>query len=140
MLLRVKKLHPDAVIPKYQREGDAAIDLASLEEVNIQPMELVKIKTGIAMALPKNHVGVVKDRSGFGARGLHILGGVFDENYRGEWIILMINLGKEKAVIQKGERCGQVVVSPIPQLVIEEVNELDETNRGSSGFGSSGTH
>lgn len=140
MQLLVKKLHPDAVVPKYQREGDAALDLSSLEEVTISPGELVRIKTGLAMALPKSHVGIIKDRSGFGARALHVLGGVFDENYRGEWLILMINLGKETAVIKKGERCCQVVISPIPKLVVEEVNELDETNRGEGRFGSSGTH
>ena len=140
MQLKVKKLHPDAVIPKYQREGDAAVDLASLEEVEIQPSELVKIKTGLAIALPTGHVGIIKDRSGLGSRGLHCLAGVFDENYRGEWIIIMMNLGQEKAVIKKGERCCQVVVCPIPKLVVEEVTELDETARGRDGFGSSGTH
>lgn len=140
MQLRVKKLHPDAVIPKYHLDGDAAVDLAALEEVHLQPQELVKIKTGLAIALPKGHAGIIKDRSGLASQGLHVLGGVIDENYRGEWIIIMMNLAKEPILIQKGQRCAQIIVCAVPKLIVEEVSELDETNRGEARFGSSGTH
>lgn len=141
MKVLVQKLDLEATVPKYQREGDAAFDLCSLQEVVLQPGELVRVPTGLAIAIPTGHVGIIKDRSGLAAKyAIHCLAGVIDENYRGEWQIVLINLGKEKVVIQKGERCAQCLIVPVPVMHIEEVKQLNETNRGVSGFGSSGTH
>lgn len=141
MQLLIKKLHPDAIVPKYALPGDAGMDLYACETVVLHPGERGAIPTGIAMSIPKGHVALVWDKSGPPLKtGLHTLAGVIDETYRGELKIVAINHGKEVITLEKGKKIAQLLIQPIAQPSVHEVNELDETVRGSGGFGSTGLH
>lgn len=141
MRLSFKKLHPDAIVPKYALPGDAGMDLFAIQEYSIPPHERTLISTGIAMALPAQHVGLIWDKSGPPVKvGLHTMGGVIDETYRGELKIVVINHGNELIRIEKGQKVAQLLVQPIARPAITEVSELDDTIRGTGGFGSTGLH
>lgn len=134
-----KKLHPEAIIPHYSRPGDAGLDLNSLEEVNVPAGQHVIVKTGVALAIPENYVGLFWDRSGLAAKnGIHVLAGVIDANYRGELMVVMLNTGTNDYAIKKGDRIAQILIQPIISAEIEEVDELPESIRGEGRFGSSG--
>jgi dUTP pyrophosphatase len=154
MELNIKKT-ADVPLPAYSREGDCALDLRSSgrytihldgtpldieqEEYALKPGERIHIKTGICLAIPKNYWGSIRDRSGLALKnGLHVLGGVIDETYRGEIGIVLINLSTKPYTIQKHERIAQLVISPYTTCTIKEVPELPETNRGTQWLGSSG--
>lgn len=137
--LKVKKLHPDAVIPSYSHEGDAAFDLSSVDEYVLNPGERVTVKTGLQMEIPKGYWGNIRDRSGVAAKySVHTLAGVVDSHYRGEIGVVLINLGSENYQIEKGDRVAQMVIQSHETCEIEEVLELSETTRGEDGFGSTG--
>ncbi len=139
MHLRVKKLTPTAILPKYANPGDAGLDIYADETVVLQPNEKKTIKTGIAFALPPNHVGLVWDKSGLASKfHLHTFAGVIDESYRGELQIVIGNFGSASYTIEKGKKIAQLLVQPISYTSVEEVSELAETQRGSGGFGSTG--
>lgn len=139
MRIKVKKLYPDAILPKSMRDGDAALDLFSYKDYVIKPWQRIVIETGVAIAIPNGFWGNVRDRSGLPAKhGLHTMGGVFDSNYRGEVQIIMINLGREDYKITKGDRICQMIIEKHEDIEIEEVGELDATNRGENRFASSG--
>ncbi len=141
MHVNIKKLHPDAIVPKYALPGDAAMDLFACAECVLLPGARGLVSTGIAMALPKGHVGLIWDKSGPPVKvGLHTMGGVLDETYRGEIKIVVINHGHETIRIEKGQKVAQLLIQPIVQPDVHEVAELDETVRGSGGFGSTGLH
>ncbi len=131
----------DVDMLSYAKPGDAAFDLRSAEEGILAPNEKRVFKTGIKMAIPSNHVGLIWDRSGLAAKhGLHCLAGVIDSGYRGEIGVVLKNLGHEPIEITKNMRIAQMLIQPVVSAILEEVNELDETERGEGGFGSSGTH
>lgn len=138
MELKVKRLNENAKLPERKREGDAGLDLYSIEDIEINPNEIKSVSTGIAIEIPKGYVGIIKDRSGLATKGLHVLAGVIDENYRGEVKIVLINLGKEKIFLEKYSRVAQLLILPYLKCNVKEVEELSETERGNSGFGSSG--
>ena len=141
MHLRVKKLTPTAILPKYANPGDAGLDIYADETVVLQPNEKKTIKTGIAFALPPNHVGLVWDKSGLASKfHLHTFAGVIDETYRGELMIMICNFGVSPYTIEKGKKIAQLLIQPILHPSIEEVQELDSTLRGEGGFGSTGLH
>jgi dUTP pyrophosphatase len=99
MILKIKKLHIDAVIPKYATKDDAGMDLFSVENIEIEPMARAQISTGIALEIPSGHVGLVWDKSGLSHKfGIKTLGGVIDSGYRGEIKVGVVNLGKEKYI------------------------------------------
>ena len=107
----------------------------------LKPHDHSVIKTGLKVAIPEGHVGLIWDRSGLAAKNaLTTMAGVIDSDYRGEIGVVMINLGKEEFKIEKGMRIAQMLVQPILRLPIEEVDTLEETKRGESGFGSTGLH
>ena len=138
-MIRVKKLHPDAILPKYIRPQDAAMDLYSCENLIIPPQQRVLVPTGIAMAIPLGSVGLIWDRSGMAANhGIKSMGGVIDCTYRGEIKVILHNLTNQPFTIEKGMRIAQMLIQEVHQKEIIEVQELDETVRGSGGFGSSG--
>ncbi|APM38530.1 dUTP diphosphatase [Clostridium kluyveri] len=142
MELLVKRINKEAILPFYAHEGDAGLDLFSVEEVLIKPMERKLIATGIKIQLPPNTEGQVRPRSGLAlAHGITLLNspGTIDEGYRGEIKVLMINLGQENFLIKKGMKIAQMVIKPIEQVLIKEVVELKDTERGEGGFGSTGT-
>ena len=133
------KCHEDAIIPKYAHEGDAAFDFYSVEDVLLKIGEKKLIKTGIKMAIPENHVGLIWDRSGLAAKnGIHVMAGVIDSIYRGEILIVLKNLGEGDFQIEKGMRIAQMLIQPVVTAKLEEVESLDDTERAENNFGSTG--
>ena len=143
MNVRVKKLHPNAILPTYGSVEAAGADLyACLDEaVTIEPGEIFWVPTGIALEVPKGCAGLVYARSSMGAkRGLAPANkvGVVDSDYRGEIRVVLLNHSKQPQILQPGERVAQFVITPILQPVYEEVDDLTDTDRGTGGFGSTG--
>jgi len=138
LILKVKRLG-DAKLPTYHHEGDAGLDLYSAEEVTLLPGKKIGVKTGAAVAIPDGYVGLIWDKSGISMKyGLKTLGGVIDSGYRGEVIVGMVNLGDEPHTFEKGDKVAQMIIQKKESVSIEEVDELDDTDRGDKGFGSSG--
>jgi len=141
MKIDVMKTVGDAHLPTYARDGDAGADLYSLHAVNIMPGEYKLVSTGIAMAIPQGYVGLIHPRSGLSAKhGITVLNapGTIDAGYRGEIKVLLINHGKEIYNIERAERIAQLVIQKVENVFFEPVDELDATERGIGGFGSSG--
>ena len=137
--IKIQKRHPDAIIPKYKRPGDAGMDLHSPENYLIGPGQRMLVPTGISIELPPGYVSLIKDRSGLAyKKGITTLGGVIEHTYRGIYGVVILNTGKENFVIEKGDRIAQVLIMPIVTAEVEEVEELSESVRGEGGFGSSG--
>lgn len=140
--IRIKKLYDDAVIPVRAHRGDAGVDLCSMESVEIEPGHRALVGTGIAIALPLGTVGLVHPRSGRAWKeGLSIVNapGTIDADYRGEIKVCLINLDPTvPIVIEKGERIAQLLVQRVELFDFNEVAELDDTERGAHGYGSTG--
>lgn len=134
----VRKLTPDAVLPTRSHPNDAGLDLYAVEDVILPPGAGRTIKTGIAMALPTGFVGMIADRSSLAKKGIKIAGGIVDAGYRGEVMVVVWNIGGAEIRLQRGERIAQMMIIPIATPPVREVHVLDETSRGSSGFGSTG--
>lgn len=143
MKLKIKKLHPDAVLPKYQTKGASGFDFVTVEETEIKPGETKLVKTGLSVAVSEGFELQVRPRSGISLKTpLRVANapGTVDSDYRGEVCVIMHNTAESThVVIKKGERIAQGVIVPVVQAEIEEVEELDETQRGAGGFGSTGT-
>jgi dUTP pyrophosphatase len=138
--LKFKKLHKDAKIPKYAYSGDAGMDLYVCEDVGIKVGERKSIPLGIAMEIPKGYVGLLSDKSGLSHKhGLKSYGGVIDSGYRGEIHVGMMNLSKDDFEFKAGEKIIQILIIPVVQGNVIEVDELCESDRGHGAFGSSGT-
>lgn len=145
--IKIKKLYEDAILPHKGSEAAAAYDvhayLPDKTEVEIKPHETVKIGTGVAMALPEGYFMGVYARSGLSTKeGLRPANcvGVCDEDYRGEYIVALHNDSKTKRVVKHGDRIGQIILQKRYEASFVEVKELDETNRGTGGFGSTGVN
>lgn len=139
MKIKVKRIDSDAKIPTYAHPGDAGMDLYSLEERIILPGERVALRTGIAMEIPDGYAGLVWDKSGVSTkRGIKVIAGVIDSGYIGEIGIGMTNIGNEEQVFKKGDKVAQMLIQKIERAEFEEVENLEETSRGSAGFGSTG--
>jgi dUTP pyrophosphatase len=143
--MSVRLLSDRAILPSYQTEGAAGMDLHAClpegESVTIAPGAITKIPTGIAIAVPEGHEGQVRARSGLASKhGLTLVNGVgtIDSDYRGEVIVPLINLGREPYVMAHGTRMCQLVIAPVVRVLIEVRSDLDRTERGSGGFGSTG--
>ena len=144
MKLFVKRLDPRAALPAYQTPGSAAMDLAAVldEPVTVEPRALVSIPTGLAIALPgPEWVALVFARSGLGIKhGIALSNGVgvIDSDYRGEIRVGLTNLSDTPYTVMPGDRVAQLAVVPVVQAALERAEELDDTGRGSGGFGSTG--
>lgn len=141
MEIKIKKLYEDGQIPTRGSEYAAGYDLYAHEGATIKPHETVKIGTGVAIQPPKDTFGAVFARSGLAAKqGLRPANcvGVCDYDYTGEYIVALHNDSNEERVIEAGERIGQVVFIPYVNVTFKEVEELDATERGDGGFGSTG--
>ena len=137
--LKIKKIHPDAIIPSYAHQGDAGMDIYSCEDVIIEPKQRKTVSTGITTEFPEGHVALVWDKSGLAAKsGIKTMAGVIDCHYRGEWKIVLLNTTNESYEIKKGDKIAQVLIQSIIKPEIEVVEELSETKRGGGGFGSTG--
>jgi dUTP pyrophosphatase len=139
MKIKIKKIHPEAKIPHFALEGDVGMDLYSVQDVVLKPGEKVSCSTGIGIKIPQGYAALIWDKSGPSHKfGIKTLGGVFDSNFTGEYLIGLINLGKEDYVIEKGQKIAQVLFQKVETPEVEEVSEFEQTNRGSSGLGSTG--
>ena len=139
MKLKIKKLHADAILPKYATKDDAGMDLFAIESVELAPLERGQIGIGIAMEIPEGYVGLVWDKSGLSHKfGIKTLGGVIDSGYRGEIKVGVINLGKEKYIFEKGHKVAQMIIQKKETPEIIETEELADSERGHGAFGSTG--
>lgn len=156
-----KKMNDGVPAPAYAKPGDAGMDLCATEDVMIWPGEWKKVGSGIAVAIPRGFVGLVVPRSGLGCKGLVLKNGigVIDSGYRGEIGLTLYNNNPqlipakrrllkrrplklvpndEPIAVHKGDRVAQLLIVSVAEAIMAEVSELDETERGASGFGSSG--
>lgn len=141
MTVKFLKIDSSAILPSYAHPGDAGMDLCSVEECSIAPGSRRLVKTGLAMMLPPGYEAQVRPRSGLALKkGVTVLNtpGTIDEGYRGEIGVILANFGEEEFAIAKGDRIAQMVIAPCTRAAVEEVSSLDETERGSGGFGSTG--
>jgi dUTP pyrophosphatase len=141
--LEVLRLQVDAVLPEHAYAGDAGLDLATCERVELAPGERALVSTGLAVAIPEGYAGFVQPRSGLAARdGIAVVNspGLIDSGYRGEIQVILLNTDRERTfVAEPGERIAQLVVLPVPELGVREVDALPSSERGVRGFGSSRT-
>ena len=133
-----KKLYDSSHVPTKGHMNDAGWDLYSFETISIPSGATVLVSTGIAMAIPKGYVGLIWDRSSMGVKGIHRHAGVIDSEYRGEVKVCLHNTAKETYHIEKGDRIAQMLIQEAPNFIQHVVHELDSTNRGDGGFGSTG--
>ena len=143
--VRVKRLpHGEGVaLPRYATDGAAGMDVVSAEDVTIAPGARHAVATGLAMAIPHGYEIQVRPRSGLALKhGITVPNtpGTIDSDYRGELKVILINHGAEDFAIARGDRIAQLVLAPVTQAAWDEVEELDDTARGSGGFGSTGGH
>ena len=140
MKLKVKKIHPEAKLPQYSHKGDAGLDLFSSVDCVLQKGEVKAVPTGIKVAIPEGNVGLIWDKSGVSLKGAHRLAGVIDSGYRGEVRVVMVNLSTDSFVIEKGMKIAQLLIQPVMEVEVNEVEDLEETSRGEDGFGSTGKY
>lgn len=139
--LKVTRLRPDATLPAYAHPGDAGLDLVAAAAVTVDPRERTAVPTGLAVAIPPGWVGLVHPRSGLALHsGLTVVNapGTIDAGYRGELAVLVVNLGEEPVDVAVGDRIAQLLLQPVGRAEVVEVDELDDTARGTGGFGSTG--
>ena len=140
----IKRLSKEVLLPKYETNGSSGMDLAANINsiINIEPGNTAIIPTGLALSIPKGFEVQIRPRSGLAAKQkISVLNtpGTIDADYRGEIKVILINLGQESFKVEKGLRIAQMVVCPVVQAQLKEVDDLDETERGKGGFGSTGT-
>jgi dUTP pyrophosphatase len=139
VILKIKKLVIDAKLPIYAHHNDAGMDLFALEDMELPAQSRVGIPTGIAIEIPDEYVGLIWDKSGLASKnGISTLGGVVDSGYRGEIIVLVVNLSQQTWQIKKGEKVAQMLIQKIFHPAIQEVDVLGDSERGERGFGSTG--
>jgi len=153
MLLKVKKLHPEARLPEKNNESDSGFDLFIIKDEDfinwgsqrgevfvLEAGQRKVFSTGIALELPDGFGMILKDRSGMAVKtGVHVMAGVIDNGYRGEVKICLINLSDKSHVLPKCAKVAQGVLHPVPICGVKEIEELSDTERGNKGFGSSGS-
>ena len=139
--LQIQRLRPEASLPGRAYAGDAGLDLAAVERVVLRPGERAVVPTGIAVAIPDGFAGFVQARSGLAMRhGIAVVNspGLVDSGYRGELRVILLNTDRDETfVVEAGDRIAQLVVLPVPELDLVEVEELPESERSVRGFGSS---
>ena len=140
----IKRLSKNVSLPKYETDGSSGMDLAANidSNVTIDPGKVKVIPTGLALSIPRGFEIQIRPRSGLAAKkNISVLNtpGTIDSDYRGELKVILINLGKEAFIVEKGLRIAQMVLSPIVQAKLKEVEDLNKTERGLGGFGSTGT-
>lgn len=139
MIIKFKKLKPEAVIPQYAHTTDAAFDLYSLENYILQSGERKIFFTGLSSEIPEGYFVLFKGRSGLATKGgIEVLAGVIDSGYRGDWGVVLVNLGSEACEIKVGDKIAQAILFPVLQAEMREVQELSDSDRGAGGFGSTG--
>jgi len=137
-ILKFRLLNKYAKLPVYDHSDDAAFGIFSSEKKVLESMKVYPIATGIASEIPEKYFVSIRDRSSMGLKGIHILGGVVDAGYRGEWKIIMINFNKTNYKIEVGDKIAQGILQDSHQAKITQVKTLSDTKRGTNGFGSTG--
>jgi dUTP pyrophosphatase len=138
----VLRLDPSLPLPQQAHRGDGGVDLRAAEDVELQPGERALVPTGIAVAIPEGHAGLVTPRSGLAVRhGVTVLNGpgLVDAGYRGELKVALVNLGGARHLIERGERIAQLVVVAVAAVELVAVDSLPDSPRGEGGFGSTGS-
>ncbi|MEK7081125.1 MAG: dUTP diphosphatase [Patescibacteria group bacterium] len=139
MKIKVKKLHKDAKIPTHGHPGDAGMDFYALENVVFPPGKQKRVNTGVAIEIPKGHVGLIWDKSSISFNlGLKVFGGVIDSGYRGEIIMCLLNTSNKKVLLPRGHKVAQMLIQKFEHCEIIEVNKISETVRGAGREGSTG--
>jgi dUTP pyrophosphatase len=143
VVMRFRRLREGALAPAYMTGGAAGMDLASAADgpLTLGPGERAAVPTGLAIEIPSGFEGQVRPRSGLARRhGVTVVNapGTIDSDYRGEVTVLLVNLGREPHTIAPGDRIAQLVIAPVTQVALEEVDDLTATSRGSGGFGHTG--
>jgi dUTP pyrophosphatase len=141
MKLKILKLTPSSILPRYEHLNDSGLDLFSIEEIEIPAQESKLIHTGIAIELPEGTEAQIRPRSGLALKyQITLLNtpGTIDEGYRGEIGIILINHGKNTFTVTKEMKIAQMVITPVIRVEVEEVDSLSDTSRGTGGFGSTG--
>lgn len=142
--IKIKKLRPNAILPDYQTEHSACMDLHACidEPIILKPLDRALIPTGLSIELPPGYESQIRARSGLAFKnGVALTNGMgtIDADYRGEYSVLMINFGNESFTVQPDMRIAQLLISKYEQVQWDQVDELGETKRGAGGFGSTGT-
>ncbi len=139
MEIKIQALKEGVNLPSYAHPGDAGLDLYSLEDKVLKPGERYAFSLGFALELPEGFVSLIKDRSSMAFKfGIHSMAGVIDSGYRGEYKVVLVNLGEEDHTVEKGDKIAQLLIMPVEHAKIKVVKELSKTNRGEGGFGASG--
>lgn len=141
--MKVRIIATDESLPRYALKGDAGADLRTTEQVDLAPGERTLAKTGVKIALPENVVALVHPRSGLALKqGVTVLNtpGTIDSNYRGEIGVILYNASDKNVSLQAGERIAQLVFQEVLTVEFEQVESLDDTDRGDGGFGSTGVN
>lgn len=139
MKVKIKKLHPEAIIPRYAHKGDAGLDLFTVDSLELEPGERKSVPLGLAVEIPVGYVGLIWDKSGLSHKyGIKSFGGVIDSSYRGEIHVGVINLSDKFFSFEKGHKIGQLLIQKVEQVNFEEVDELTDSSRAAGGFGSTG--
>ncbi len=133
--INFKKTHDDAIIPSKDLVENAGLDLCIIEDADIMPLNKALLKTGISMSMPQGYVGQIWARSKLASKkGVQVLAGVVDSNYRGEIMVSLLNSGDEVLELKKGDKVAQLVIQRhYSDAIINIVDELDETDRGKTG-------
>lgn len=139
----IKRLSKEVTLPKYETDGSSGLDLAAFidKDIEIKPGKSEIIPTGLAVAIPRNFEIQIRPRSGLAAKNqISVLNtpGTIDADYRGEIKIILINLSDKSFIVERGLRIAQMILCPVVKAKLKEVNSLEDTKRGSDGFGSTG--
>ena len=137
--IKIKKIHPYAILPKYTHEGDAGMDLFSCEDYTLKAGERKIFPLGFQAEVPIGYVVHIWDKSGLASKhGIKTMAGVIDSSYRGEYMVVLLNTSDKDYEIKKGDKIAQAVITKVENPKIIEVDELSETSRGEGRFGSTG--
>lgn len=138
---KVKLLHPDAKLPSYAKEGDSGMDISAIQDCTVAPGSTILVKTGLAMGIPKGYEIQVRPRSGVSLKTMLRVSnspGTVDHGFTGEICVIITNFGSTEVLIEKGYRIAQIVLAKVAKAELEVVDDLEYTERGQNGFGSSG--
>lgn len=138
MIIKYKKIHPDAIQPSFGHPSDAGADLYAIADYILKPGAYTQVKTGIALEFPTGYVALIWDKGSSPVRGWHTMGGVFDSGYRGEYILFLYNITERSVKIQKGDKIAQVLIQPVVHPTYRETQTMSESSRGTGRVGSTG--